>query len=243
MHAWWGSRDIRWNKTATNLHKLSHTSTFTHLFFHTVGCLTPVEQRNPPTTSSQSLLPSSFSHYADLFMNTAGSGDHIPFTTSGLDFQCSTSTVSLNCVTWMSGQIALRFESWGRFLCVYAHIRGGFHAKSYSCIRANDAISWYFLKANTPPLLPLSHPLSLSLSGSPPSHPSFTAATDVKTCLRQCSLLWQRAFFFFHLDHNGIIRLREIPCLRGFLDWFDKCPTSFLALNIIPYNKERKQHI
>lgn len=44
-------------------------------------------------TSQPLLLP-----YTDLFMNTGGSGDHIPFTTSGLDFHCSTSSVSPQCV-------------------------------------------------------------------------------------------------------------------------------------------------
>lgn len=159
------SGEIKLQQTFTNYHILL----LSRIYFSTqLGAWHQLSKGTPPTTSSQSLLPSSFSHYADLFMNTAGSGDHIPFTTSGLDFQCSTSTVSLNCVTWMSGQIALRFESWGRFLCVYAHIRGGFHAKSYSCIRANDAISWYFLKANTPPPPPsLSPSLSFSLRFTP----------------------------------------------------------------------------
>lgn len=152
----------------------------------------------PPPTSSQSLLLSSFSHCADLFMNTAGSGDHIPFTTSGLDFQCSTSTVSLNCVTWMSGQIALRFKSWGRFLCVYAHIRGGFHAKSYSCIRANDAISWYFLKANTsPPSLSLILSLFLSPVHPPPIPQSLQLLTSRHACVNAPCFDRELLFFSF----------------------------------------------
>lgn len=122
-----------------------------------------------PDTSWESPPPSSllspFAHYGDLFMNTTGSGDYIPFTTPGVYFQCSTYTVFVWTVP-LGCQLVLRLKSFVRFLRVDAHICGGFHAKSYNCSRAYDAIPWCFLKANTPPPNPT--PCSLRFTPLPP---------------------------------------------------------------------------
>ena len=85
-------------------------SEVTHFYFHTFSLLSRGSQMGawhqlskgtPPPSSPPPLFILS---YADLFMNAPGSGDHIAFTTSGLDFQCSTYTVY-----WMSEQIPFFF--------------------------------------------------------------------------------------------------------------------------------------
>jgi len=58
---------------------------------------------NPP------LLP-----FDDVFMKAHGSGDHIPFTTSGLVFHCITYTISpQNVNTWMFGANATQMKKVG----------------------------------------------------------------------------------------------------------------------------------
>lgn len=94
-------------------------------------------------------------------------------------------------------------------LTVFLSVGGGFTGRPALVV---VTLFHVFSEGNPPP--PLLTSPSFTLPYSAPSRSAFTAATDVKTCLRQCSLLRQKAFF--HLDHNGIIRLREIPCLRGF---------------------------
>lgn len=88
-HASWGiSSDIQ----------LQETQIFTGFcLFYTVEIRVPDTswERAPPTSNTPppSSLLSPFAHYGDLFMNTTGSGDYIPFTTPGVYFQCSTYTV------------------------------------------------------------------------------------------------------------------------------------------------------
>ena len=179
----------------------------------------------PPPPPSPPSPPLFILSYADLFMNTLGSGDHVPFTTSGLDFQRSTYPVSLQNVS-----LGCQFE-WKKssFLCVFL-------AQSYNCIRANDAgISWCFLKANTP------SPPSLFLSPAlpPPIPHSLQLLTSRHACVN--APCFDRELFF-HWDHNGIIRLREIPCLRGFLDFFfDRCPIIFSFFKY--YSLYQEKHI
>lgn len=43
--------------------------------------------------------------HADLFMNAPGSGDQIPFTTSGLDFHCGTCTVSIRILMKLKSRV------------------------------------------------------------------------------------------------------------------------------------------
>lgn len=98
-----------------------------------------------------------------------------------------------------------------------------------------------FSKSKHPPSLPF-HSLSTHSLwlGPPPIPHSLQLLTSRHACVN--APCFDREFFF-HLDHNGIIRLREIPCLRGFLDLIwrgEKCPTSFLSLNIISYNEKNE---
>lgn len=91
VRTWRVLRDNQLDKTAQTISDY-HWLLLSHIHFPfrkvTDGCLPPVELKLPP--------PLFILSYADLFMNTPGSGDHIPSTTSGLDFQCSTYTVSPN---------------------------------------------------------------------------------------------------------------------------------------------------
>lgn len=183
--------------------------------------------RAPPTSNPPAPIPSLvffFSLFWFIYEHDWGRGSYsIYYTRCVFPMQNLYWTVPLGC------QIVLRLKSFD------AHIRGGFHAKSYNRSRAYDAIPWYFLKANTPP----------TPHSPPPRSLRFTPLPSLIHCSywRQDMLASMRPALtelFFHLDHNGIIRLREIPCLRGFLDWFDKYPTSFVALRIIPYNWKKE---
>lgn len=77
-----------------------------------MGAWHQLSKSAPTSNTPQSSLLSSFCHYGDLFMNTTGSGDYIPFTTPGVYFQCSTYTVSytvfLNAATWVSNSSAIK---------------------------------------------------------------------------------------------------------------------------------------
>lgn len=100
-----------------------------------------------------------------------------------------------------------------------------------------------FSKSKPPLTLPASLTPSLSPSlwlGPPPIPHSLQLLTSRHACVN--APCFDRELFF-HLDHNGIIRLREIPCLRGFLDLIWKKKEKevphlfFLWILFLPWEK------
>lgn len=163
------------------------------------NCLT-AETPPPPTahTHTHSSTASSFS-YADLLMKSSGPEDHIA--PSGSHFSCSISDVSAE-----SGQIAQRLLLFFHLFLLLS-VDAGFTLRPALSV----VTLFHVFSEGDPP--PTSSP-SFTLPDSAPSHSAFTAATDVKTCLRQCSLLRKKAFFIWII--MGLLGLEKYPAFVVF---------------------------